>query len=65
MKKASWGHCVLVFDSTSQPSVDPENNDSCAAGGYQTEFEVGRTTSCEVGVDATVSAPIAYESSMS
>ena len=63
MKKASWGCCVLVFDSSGEPAGHPEFSDSCARGCSGTEFEVG-CTSCEDGVGATVHAPIGYESSM-
>ena len=62
-KKASWGCCVLVFDSSGEPAGHPEFSDSCAPGCSGTEFEVGRT-SCEDGVGATVHAPMDYESSM-
>ena len=64
MKKASWGCCVLVFDSSGEPAVHPNSSDSCAPGCSGTEFDVGRTTSCEEGVGATVNAPMDYESSM-
>ena len=64
MKKASWGCCVLVFDSSDEPAVHPEFSDSCARGCSGTEFEVGRTTSCEEGVAATKNAPMDYDSSM-
>ena len=64
MKKASWGCCVLVFESSGEPAGHPEFSDSCARGCSRTEFEVGRTTSCEDGVGATVQAPMGYESSM-
>ena len=64
MKKASWGCCVLVFDSSGELAVHPEFGDSCAPGCSGTEFEVGRR-SCEDGVGATVHAPMDYESSMS
>ena len=60
MKKASWGCCVLLFDSSGEPAGDPEISDSCAPGCSGTEFEVGRT-SCEDGVGATVHAPMDYE----
>ena len=30
MKKASWGCCVLVFDSSGEPAVHPDISDSCA-----------------------------------
>ena len=63
MKKASWGCCVLVFDSSGEPAGHPEFSDSCAAGCSGTESEVGRT-SCEDGVGATVHAPMGYESSL-
>ena len=66
MKKASWGCCVLVFDSSGEHAFHPEVSDSCAPGWgcSVTEFEVGCTTSCEEDVGATVNAPMNYESSM-
>ena len=64
MMKASWGHCVLVFDSCGEPAVHPEISDSCAPVGSRTDLEVGRTTSCEEGADATVNARMDHESSM-
>ena len=63
MKKASWGCCVLVFDSSGEPAGHRDFSDSCAPGCSGTEFEVGRT-SCEDGVGATVHAPMDYESSI-
>ena len=63
MKKASWGCCVLVFDSSGEPAGHPDFDDFCAPGCSGTEFEVGRT-SCQDGVGATVHAPMDYESSM-
>ena len=64
MKKASWGYCVLVFDSDGEPAAHPRISDSCAPGGCGTEFEVGRTTSCEEGADGTVNSPMDHESNM-
>ena len=64
MKKASWGYCVLVFDSSGEPAAHPGFIDSCAPGGSGTEFEVGRTTSCKEGADCTMNAPMDHESSM-
>ena len=55
---------ILVFDSSCKPAVHPEFSDSCAPGCSATEFEVGPITSCEDGVDATVHAPVDYESSL-
>ena len=63
MKKASWGCCVLVFDSSGEPAGHPKFSDPCAPGYSGTEFENGRT-SCEDGVGATEHAPMGYESSM-
>ena len=63
MKKASWGCCVLVFDSSGGPAGHPDFSDSFAPGCCGIEFEVGRT-SCEDGLDATVHAPMEYESGM-
>ena len=65
MKKASWDCYFLVFDSSGEPAVHPDISDSCAPGCSGIGFEVGRTTSCEEGVGATVVAPMDYESSMS
>ena len=63
MKKASWGCCVLVFDSSGEPAGHPDFSDFFVPGCSGTEFEVGRA-SCEDGVGATVHAPMEYESSM-
>ena len=63
MKKASWGCCVWVFDSSGEPVGYPEYGDSCGPVCSGTEFEVGRT-SCEDGVGATVHAPMDFESSI-
>ena len=64
MKKASWGHCVLVFNSSGEPAAHPGTSDSCAPGGSGAEFEFGRTISCEEGADATINAPMDHDSSM-
>ena len=63
MKKASWGCCVLVFDSSGEPAGHPHFSDSFAPGCSGTEFDVVRT-SCEDGLGATVHAPMDYESSI-
>ena len=63
MKKASWGCCVLVFDSSGEPAVHPDFSDYFAPGCSGTEFEVGRT-SCDDGLGATEHAPMDYELSM-
>ena len=62
MKEASWGSCVLVFNSSGELVAQPGISDSCAPGGSGTEFKVGRTTSCEEGADAAKNAPTDHES---
>ena len=64
MKKASWGCCVLVFDTSGEPAGHPEFSDSCTPGCSWTEFKVGHITSCEDGVGAIVHVPLGYESSV-
>ena len=64
IKKASWGCCVSVLDSSGEPAVHPEFIDFCVPVCSGTESEVGRTTSCEDGVGATVLAPMDHESSV-
>ena len=49
MKKASWGCCVSVFDSTADPAALPGIGGFAVSGGFGTEFEVGRTTPCDEG----------------
>ena len=63
MKKASWGCCVLVFDSSGEPAGHREFSDSCAPDCSATMFEVGCTSSDD-GVGARVHAPMDYESSI-
>ena len=63
MKKASWGCCVLVFDSSGEPAGHPGFSDSCARVCSATEFEVGRTSG-EDGLGAIVHSPMDCESSM-
>ena len=64
MTKASCSYCVLVFDSAGEPAAHPGISDFCAPGGYGTEIEVGPTTSCQDGADATMNAPMDHESIM-
>ena len=47
IKNASWGYCILVFDSSGEPAAHAGLYDSCAPGSSGTEFEVRRTTSVE------------------
>ena len=64
LEKASLGYCVVVFDSSGESAAHPRISDSCVPGSSGTEFEVGSTTSCEEGADATTTTPMHHESSM-
>ena len=64
LEKASWGYCVVVLDSSGECAAHPQISCSCAPGGSGTEFQVGSTTSCEEGADATTNTPMDHESSM-
>ena len=64
MKKASFGYCVSMFDSSFKPTCLTRIGDSCVPGGSGTEFELQRITSCEEGADAKMNAPMDHESRM-
>ena len=53
-----------MFDFFGDPAALPEVSDFCVPAGSATEFEVGRTTSCEVGADAAMNVLMDHESSM-
>ena len=44
MKKASWGCCVSVLDSSGEPVALPGIGDSVVPVGFGTEYKVGHTT---------------------
>ena len=46
MKMASWGYCVLEYDSAGQLAARPENALVVVPDCSGSEFEVGRATSC-------------------
>ena len=46
MKMASWGYCVLVYDSAGEPASRPDDAFAVVPGCCGSEFEVGRATSC-------------------
>ena len=64
IRLASWGYCVLLLDWSVEPATHSRISNFCAPGGSGTEFEVGRTTSCEQAADAAMLAPMDHESSM-
>ena len=45
MKVASWGYCVLVFDSSGEPATHPGENAVVVPDLSGSEFEVGRPSS--------------------
>ena len=47
MKMASWGYCVLVYDSAGEPPARPDDAFADVPGCSGSEFEVGRATSCD------------------
>ena len=63
MKLASWGFCILVFDSSGEPAVRPQENVCdlpCSSG---TEFVVGQSKPDEEAVGASPGAPMEIPSS--
>ena len=47
MKVASWGYCVLVFDSSGEPVTHPGDTSAVVPGFFGSDFEVGRISSCD------------------
>ena len=48
MKVASWGYCVLVFDSSGEPETHPGDASAVVVPDLSgSEFEVGRPSSCD------------------
>ena len=47
MKVASWGYCVLVFDSSGEPATHPGDASAVVPDFSGSEFEVGRLSSCD------------------
>ena len=45
MKVASWGYCVLVFDSSGEPATHPGDTSAIVPDFPESEFEVGRISS--------------------
>ena len=58
MKTASWGFCVLVFDSSREPTNCPEEMVCDVPRSFGTEFVVGRYTSNEDAVGASTGGPM-------
>ena len=61
---ASWGFCVLVFDSSGEPVNHHEQLVCGVPYSSGTEFLVGRFASEEEAVGASTGAPIEIPSSL-
>ena len=64
MKMASWGFCVLVFESSGEVGDRPQETECgipCSSG---TQLFVGRSTSCGEVVGASTGAPMEVSSSL-
>ena len=64
MKMASWGFCVLVFESSGEPGNHPQETECGAPCSSGTRFVVGRSTSCEEVAGASAGAPMEVSSSL-
>ena len=61
---ASWGFCVLVFDSSGEPVNHPDEMVCGVPYISGTEFVVGRSASEEEAVGALTGAPMEIPSSL-
>ena len=64
MRMASWGYCVLVFDSSGEPAAHLGDAYAVVAGGSGDEFEVGVATSCDEVPSLVQSPPMGCASSL-
>ena len=64
MKVASWGYCVLVFDSSGEPAAHPGDFSAVVPDISGSEFEVGRASSCGDVASFDQRSPMGYKSSL-
>ena len=64
MKVASWGYCVLVFDSSGEPATHPGGISAVVPGFSGNEFEVGRLSSCDDVATRDEKSPMGCTSSL-
>ena len=64
VKMASWGFCILVFDSSGEPVNRPEEMVCGFRTVPETIFVVGRSTSEEEANGASSGAPMEIPSSL-
>ena len=64
MKVASWGYCVLVFDSSGEPATHPEDTAAVVPSFSGSEFEVGRISFCDDVATRDERSPMGCTSSL-
>ena len=64
MKVASWGYCVLVFDSSGEPATHPGDFSAVVPDFSGSKFEVGRASSCDEVASHDKRSPMDYKSSL-
>ena len=64
MKVASWGCCVLVFDSSGEPATHPGDASAVVPDFSGSEFEVGRISSCDEVATRDERSPMGCTSSL-
>ena len=64
MQGASWGYCVLVFDSSGEPATHPRDASGAVPDFSGSEFEVGRLSSCDDVATPDERSPMGYTSSL-
>ena len=64
MKVASWGYCVLVFDSSGEPATHPGHSSAVVPDFSGSEFEVGRISSCDDVATRDERSPMGCRSSL-
>ena len=58
MKMASWGFCVLVFESSGELGDRPQETEFVVPYSSGTKFVVGRSTFYEEATGASTGAPM-------
>ena len=64
MKVASWGYCVLVFDSSGEPTTHPGDTSAVVPDFSGSEFEVGHLSSCDDLATGDKRSPMGCTSSL-
>ena len=63
-KVASWGFCVLVFDSSGEPATHPGDTCGVVPDFSGSEFEAGRISSCDDVATRDERSPMGCTSSL-